>query len=139
MQICSKLHKHRFASNFRTNTLFSLNRFDFKTSIFVHRKWHISRLRRPVKLKFSDFWFFNMCYFIGGFRGAHPARAPPRDPILSFWHTNFTKCSCLGSPRPPYEVHTPPTGNPGSATVLVYSYTLQKAKFKVGERALFLR
>ena len=27
------------------------------------------------------------------------------------------KCSHLGGPRPPYEVHAPPTGNPGSATV----------------------
>ena len=43
-------------------------------------------------------------------------RPPLRDPILSFWHTNFTKRSRLGSPRPPYEVHAPPTGNPGSAT-----------------------
>ena len=46
---------------------------------------------------------------IGGFRGAHPARAPLRDPILSFWHTNFTKRSCLGSPRPP-TLSTPPYG-----------------------------
>ena len=58
--------------------------------------------------------------------GAHPAHAPPppRDPILSFWHTNFMKRSCLGSPRPPYEVHAPPTGNPGSATAL-YSVMVQ--------------
>ena len=40
-------------------------------------------------------------------QGPHPAHAPLRDPILSFRHTNFTKHSCLGSPRPPYEVHAP--------------------------------
>ena len=44
---------------------------------------------------------------IGGFRGAHAGCAPLRDPILSFWHTNFTKRSHLGSPCPPYEVHAP--------------------------------
>ena len=53
---------------------------------------------------------------IGGFRGACPAHAPPRVPILSFLHTKFPKRNHLGSPRPPYEVHAPPTGNPGSAT-----------------------
>ena len=36
-------------------------------------------------------------YSIGGSRG----RAPLKDPILSFWHTNFTKHSRLGSPRLP--------------------------------------
>ena len=41
--------------------------------------------------------------------GAPPAHAPLRVQILSFWHTNFSKCSHLGSWRPP-------TGNPGSAT-----------------------
>ena len=41
--------------------------------------------------------------------GGCTRRAPPRYPILSFWHTNFTKRSRLRSPRPP-------TGNPGSAT-----------------------
>ena len=34
--------------------------------------------------------------------GVPPARAPPRVEILSFWHTNFTKRSRLGSWRPPY-------------------------------------
>ena len=51
-------------------------------------------------------------------QGAHPACAPLRDPILSFWHTNFMKCSRLGSPRPPTRSSPPPTGNPGSATIL---------------------
>ena len=50
-------------------------------------------------------------------QGVPPARTPPlRVQILSFWHTNFSKCSHLGSWRPPYEVGAPPTGNPGSAT-----------------------
>ena len=49
--------------------------------------------------------------FIGGFRGGRaPAHAPLRVQILSFWHTKFAKCNCLGSPRPPYEVHAPPYG-----------------------------
>ena len=34
-------------------------------------------------------------------QGVYPARAPLRVPILSLWHTNFTKRSCVGSPRPP--------------------------------------
>ena len=35
-------------------------------------------------------------------------RTPPlRVPILSFWHTNFTKHSCVGSWRSPYEVGAP--------------------------------
>ena len=40
----------------------------------------------------------------------HPARAPLRDPIPSFRHTNFMKRSHLRSPPPPppYEVHVPP-------------------------------
>ena len=42
--------------------------------------------------------------------------------ILSFWHTNFSKCSCLGSWHPPYEVSAPPTGNPGSTTGLVWMW-----------------
>ena len=34
---------------------------------------------------------------------------PLRDPILSFWHTNFMKRSRLGSPRPPLrEILVPP-------------------------------
>ena len=46
----------------------------------------------------------------GGSRGGCRRRAPPlRVQILSFWHTNFSKRSRLGSWRPP-------TGNPGSAT-----------------------
>ena len=43
---------------------------------------------------------------LGGASGARP----PRDPILSFWHTNFTKRSCLGSPRPPLRGPRPPYG-----------------------------
>ena len=38
---------------------------------------------------------------IGGSSGRR-RRAPPRVQILSFWHTNFLKRSCLGSWRPPY-------------------------------------
>ena len=51
-------------------------------------------------------------------QGAHPAHAPLRDPILSFRHTNFTKPSRLGSPRPPLRGPRPPMRNPGSATAL---------------------
>ena len=43
---------------------------------------------------------------IGGSGGRH-RHAPPRVPILSFWHTNFSKRSHLGSWCPPYEVGAP--------------------------------
>ena len=36
----------------------------------------------------------------GGSRGAPPVHAPPWVQILSFWHTNFSKRSCLGSWHP---------------------------------------
>ena len=46
-----------------------------------------------------------MC--IGGSRGGVMAHAPRRVQILLFWHTKFSKRNLLGSPGPPYEVHTP--------------------------------
>ena len=53
----------------------------------------------------------------GGSRGACLAHAPLRVHILSFRHTKFSKCNCLGSLRPtPLTRLTPPTGNPGSTT-----------------------
>ena len=52
--------------------------------------------------------------------GAPLAHAPIQVQILSFWHTNFSKRSHLGSWRPPYEVGAPPTGNPGSATAWLH-------------------
>ena len=58
-------------------------------------------------------WYFSLADPGGG---AHLACTPLRDPILSFRHTNFMKCSRLGSPRPPLRGPRPPTGNPGSAT-----------------------
>ena len=63
-------------------------------------------------------WTLEKLTCIGGFRGGRIRRAPPlRDPILSFWHTNFTKRSRLHAPP---TRSTPPTGNPGSATDLYY-------------------
>ena len=43
----------------------------------------------------------------GGSRGAPPAHTPLWVHILSFWHTNFSKHSCLGSWCHPYEVGAP--------------------------------
>ena len=64
----------------------------------------------------------------GGAAGAYPLRVQ----ILSFWHTNFSKRSCLGSwAPPPYEVGTPPTGNPGSATGNICSIKGQYCTYKV--------
>ena len=41
--------------------------------------------------------------------GGRTRHAPTlRNSILSFRHTNFTKCSRLGSPRPPREILDPP-------------------------------
>ena len=66
---------------------------------------------------FQNGWVFaslsNRSVTIGGSRG----RAPPlRVPILSFWHTKFSKRNHLGSPHPLLRGPRPPTGNPGSAT-----------------------
>ena len=80
---------------------------------------------RPTVRVFTTQKRFGQCfahYASGGSRGAPPAHAPLRVQILSFWHTNFSKCSRLGSWRPPYEVGAPPTGNPGSATVMRSSF-----------------
>ena len=52
-------------------------------------------------------------------QGAPPARAPPQqDPILSFLHMFLPKSTHVGGRRPPQRLGAPPTGNPGSATVL---------------------
>ena len=51
----------------------------------------------------------------GGSRGCRQRAPPLRAQILSFWHTNFSKRSRLGSWRP-LRGRRPPTGNPGSAT-----------------------
>ena len=72
-------------------------------------------LRNCVKNSFASddivwCWIPLLHLLIGGSRGARPARAPLRVPILLFWHTKFLKRNCLGSPHPPYEVHAPPTG-----------------------------
>ena len=48
---------------------------------------------------------------IGGSRGRAQQR-PLEVQILSFWHTKFSKCNHLGSPRPPPREGDAPTGNP---------------------------
>ena len=53
---------------------------------------------------------------IGGSRG-RARRAPPyRSRFFHFNMQNFQNVAALGVHSPPYEVHAPPTGNPGSAT-----------------------
>ena len=57
--------------------------------------------------------------YIGRSRGAHPAHAPPyRSRFFHFDMQNFQNVATSGVHGPPYEVHAPPTGNPGSATEL---------------------
>ena len=53
---------------------------------------------------------------IDGSRGRARRTPPLRVQILSFRHTKFSKCNCLGSRRPPLRGRRTPTGNPGSAT-----------------------
>ena len=53
-------------------------------------------------------------------QGAH--LAPQGYEIISFWHTNFTKCSCTGNWCAPHEVSAT-MGNFGSATVINYDAT----------------
>ena len=69
-------------------------------------------------------WLLSIYLPIGGSRGAHLVRAPLRVPILSFWHTKFSKCNRLGSPHPLLRGPRPPTGNPGSATAIYLSIYL---------------
>ena len=59
-----------------------------------------------------------MCY-IGGSRGRAQHMPPLWDPILSFLHTFSPKSAHVGGPCPPTNGCTPPTGNPGSTTVLL--------------------
>ena len=42
--------------------------------------------------------------------GGAPGGPPLRVPILSFWHTKFSKRNCLGSPHPPTRSTPPPYG-----------------------------
>ena len=60
-------------------------------------------------------------HFIGGSTGGVPGARPPQgSKILSFGHTKFSKRNRLGSQRPPYEVHAPPTGNPDPPLHLLF-------------------
>ena len=58
---------------------------------------------------------------IGGSTLTVARRMPPKLRVqnLSFWHTKFSKCNCLGSPRPPtrsmpplQEILDPPLNSP---------------------------
>ena len=54
--------------------------------------------------------------------GARPVRAPPPPYGSRFFHfdmQNFRNVAASGVHGPSYEVHAPPMGNPGSATVLL--------------------
>ena len=68
--------------------------------------------------------FFCPTFYIGRSRGGMPGARPLWDPILSFLHTFLPKSAHVRGPRPPLWVHAPPTGNPGSATVLVFIPTM---------------
>ena len=86
--------------------------------------------------QWSTFPCLNWIIYIGGSRG-RARRAPPlRVQILSFWHAKFSKHSRLGGPQPPYEVHGPPTGNPGSATDLlsdIPTFLVEKLGYTFGK------
>ena len=53
---------------------------------------------------------------IGGFRGGAPGVRPLRARFFRFDIQILRNVAALGVHAPPYEVHAPPTGNPGSAT-----------------------
>ena len=55
--------------------------------------------RRAKRKKVMHGKYFN-CFTSGGSKGAHPAWAPLKGPILLFWHTNFMKCSHVRSWHP---------------------------------------
>ena len=58
---------------------------------------------------------FNYARYIGASRGARP---PYGSRFFRFDMQNFWNVAASGVHGPPYEVHAPPTGNPGSATAL---------------------
>ena len=62
------------------------------------------------------------CCPLADLEGACPAHAPPRVQILSSWHTKFSKRNHLRSPCPRLRAPRPPTGNPGSATVVIIAF-----------------
>ena len=66
------------------------------------------------------FWvsFLELPLLIGGSRGGAPGARPPYGSrFFRFDMQNFRNIAALGVHGPPYEVHAPPKGNPGSATV----------------------
>ena len=82
----------------------------FSTKSVSTGKVHIPKKYPLEKFTYQISIHWKSSRTIGRSRGCHRCMSPPRVQILSFWHTNFTKCSCLGSWRPPYEVGAPPYG-----------------------------
>ena len=71
---------------------------------FVWKNFPDQKQEIHVSIKF---WAFKEVT-IGGSRGARPARAPLRVPILSFWHKKILKRNCLVSPHPLLRGPRPP-------------------------------
>ena len=68
----------------------------------------------------------NLLMTIGGSRGCVPSMCPPYGSrFFCFDMQNFWNVAASGVHSPPYEVHTPPMGNPGSATD---DYVVKKRK-----------
>ena len=75
---------------------------------------HFLLMNASVKLMFA----------LADLRGAPGARPPYGSRFFRFDMQNFRNVAASGVHGPPYEVHAPPTGNPGSATGLEYQNRL---------------
>ena len=85
----------------------------------------LSKIHRFFQLHYIIVRYSSLADLGGG-------RAPPYGSrFFRFDMQNFRNIAALGVHGPPYEVHAPPTGNPGSATALLgnslyaYCYRLE--------------
>ena len=62
--------------------------------------------------------------------GVHPVHTPSyRSRFFHFDMQNFWNVAASGVHGPPYDIHAPPTGNPGSATAKHQIFTWKLANF----------
>ena len=75
--------------------------------LFKKWKWWIGYNSLKIHYKISNYGALILWYSGGSRGGRHRHVPPPRVEILSFWHTNFTKRSRLGSWHPPMRLAPP--------------------------------
>ena len=96
----------------------------FELMAFKYRRHHIGFLLIKIDSLHGAYPFESLVlfqsivqkvFYIGGSRGGRP---PYGSRFFCFDMQNFRNVAASGVHGSPYEVHAPPTGNPGSATVL---------------------